>query len=217
MRIDVLTLFPKLIESYFEDSIMKLALEKELVQLKIWNIRDYTLDKHKKVDDSPYGGGAGMVMTCQPLFDSIEAVKKENSGKVIYLSPKGARFRQEKAEELSLGRNFILLCGRYEGIDQRVIDALVDEEISLGDFVLTGGELAALAVVDAVVRLIPGVLGAEESIEEESFSEALERQLEYPHYSKPADFRGMKVPEVLLSGNHAEIAKWRKANRKNIV
>lgn len=193
---------------------MKRALEAEHVSVHVHDIREFSNDKHKKVDDTPYGGGAGMVMTCQPLFDAIRAVKEQNSGPVLFMSPGGQRFKQEKAEELAKLDGIILLCGRYEGIDQRVIDALVDEEISVGDFVLTGGEIPALAIVDAVSRLIPGVLGADESSEEESFSPALERMIEYPHYTKPAEFEGMKVPDVLVSGNHAEIKKWRLKNRK---
>lgn len=210
MRFDVLTLFPGLILPYFEESILKRAIESQLITLKTHDIRDYSEDKHKKVDDTPYGGGAGMVMTCQPLFDSIESVKKENRGPVIFLTPHGKRFTQKKAEELAKLPELILLCGRYEGIDQRVRDTLVDEEISIGDFVLTGGELPALTLMDAVSRLIPGVLGKEESAKEESFSESLNGCVEYPHYTKPEEFRGLRVPEVLLSGNHAAIEKWRR-------
>lgn len=182
--------------------------------MEVVNIRDHSNDKHKKTDDTPYGGGAGMVMTCQPLFDAIRAAKARNLGPVIYMSPAGKRLTQEKVEELATKPGLILLCGRYEGIDERVRENLVDEEISLGDFVLTGGELPALAITDAVARLIPGVLGADESAEEESFSEKLDRMIEYPHYTKPAEFEGMKVPDVLLSGNHAEIATWRKSQLK---
>ena len=214
MRFDVLTLFPDLIAPYFEDSILQRAQKAGLIELELHNIRDFSTDKHKKVDDTPYGGGAGMLMTCQPLFDAIRKVKKLNPGPVIFLTPHGKRFNQEKAEELALLPGFTLLCGRYEGIDQRVRDALVDEEISIGDFVLTGGELPALMVMDSVARLIPGVLGDEDSSHEDSFSPGMDREIEYPHYTKPAEFEGLKVPDVLLSGNHAEIAKWRKAQRK---
>lgn len=214
MKFTFLTLFPGLVQPYFEDSILKRGLEGGHFELEVINIRDHSTDKHQKTDDSPYGGGAGMVMTCQPLFDSIAAAKEKNAGPVIYLSPAGARFTQEKAEELAQKPGLILLCGRYEGIDERVRERLVDEEISLGDFVLTGGELPALAVVDAVARLLPGVLGHEESAEEESFSEKLGRMIEYPHYTKPAEYEGMKVPEVLLSGHHAEIQKWRQSKLK---
>ncbi len=214
MRIDVLTLFPNLILPYFEDSILKRAVDEKHVDLHVHNIRDFSQDKHKKVDDTPYGGGAGMVMTCQPLFDALRAVKKENKGLVIFLTPHGRRFTQEKAEAIAEHGDFILLCGRYEGIDQRVRETLVDEELSIGDFVLTGGELPALTVMDAVLRLIPGVLGAEESAHDDSFSPGMDRLIEHPHYTKPAEFEGMKVPDVLLSGNHAEIEAWRKKNRK---
>lgn len=212
MRIDVLTLFPHFIAPYFEDSILKRAVQEGKIELHTHNIRDFSTDKHKKVDDTPYGGGAGMLMTCQPLFDAIRHVKSLNSGPVIFMSPKGARFKQERAEELAELPGIILLCGRYEGIDERVREALVDEEISIGDFVLTGGELPALIVADAVARLIPGVLGDQDSAHEDSFSPGLDRKIEHPHYTKPAEFEGMKVPDVLLSGNHAEIAKWRREN-----
>jgi len=193
---------------------MKRALSEGIIELHVHNIRDYSTDKHNKVDDTPYGGGAGMLMTCQPLFDAIRSVKAQNKGPVIFFTPQGQRFTQEKAEELSRLKECIFLCGRYEGIDQRVRDELVDEELSIGDFVLTGGELPALTVMDAASRLIPGVLGAEESAAEDSFSIALDRQLEYPHYTKPAEFEGLAVPEVLLSGHHGEIDKWRKEHRK---
>lgn len=210
MRIDILTLFPNLILPYFEDSILKRAVDEGLIELHVHNIRDYSTDKHKKVDDTPYGGGAGMVMTCQPLFDAIEAIKKENSGPVIYFTPQGKRLEQEDAEELSGLENMILLCGRYEGVDYRVREALVDIELSIGDYVLTGGELAAMVLVDAVTRLLPGALGDDDSAHMDSFSPGLDRKKEHPHYTKPAEFKGMQVPEVLLSGNHGEIEKWRK-------
>ncbi len=214
MRFDILTLFPNLVLPYFEDSILKRAIESRAIEIHVHDIREWSKDKHKKVDDTPYGGGAGMLMTCQPLFDAIKAVKKLNKGPVIYMSPAGKRLKQITAEKLSKKKSVILLCGRYEGIDQRVIDSMVDEEISLGDFVLTGGELAACAIVDAISRLIPGVLGADESSEEESFGKALERKKEYPHYTKPAVYEGMKVPDVLISGDHEKIKKWRMKNRK---
>ena len=214
MRIDVLTLFPDLILPYFEDSILKRALEEKLLEIHVHNIRDFSENKHKKVDDTPYGGGAGMVMSCQPLFEAIRAIKKENSGPVYYLSPRGETLVQKKAEKIAKSDGFILLCGRYEGIDQRVIDELIDEEISIGDYVLTGGEVAALVIIDTVSRLIPGVLGSEESAEEESFSDALEGKREYPHYTKPELFEGKAVPKVLLSGNHAQIQKWRREHLK---
>ena len=214
MRFDILTLFPSLVLPYFEDSILKRAVTKKKIAVNVHNIRDYSKDKHKKVDDTPYGGGSGMVMACQPLFDAIKAVKRKNKGPVIYLSPAGKRLNQEKVEKLAKLKGMILLCGRYEGIDQRVIDELVDEEISIGDYVLTGGELGALVIMDTVSRLVPGVLGAEESPEEESFSASLDRMLEYPHYTKPEVYKGKNVPAVLLSGDHAEIKKWRLAHCK---
>lgn len=215
MRFDILTLFPTLVLPYFDDSILKRAVAEKKITVHVHNIRDYSEERHKKVDDTPYGGGAGMLMTCQPLFDAISAVRRKNKGPVIFLSPGGDRFTQEKAEKLAKLKGVILLCGRYEGIDQRVIDELVDEELSIGDFVLTGGELGALVVVDAVSRLIPGVLGAQESQEEESFSAALDRKIEYPHYTKPAEYKGLKVPDVLLSGHHADITAWRKKHLRN--
>ncbi len=215
MRFDILTIFPSLVQPYFEDSILKRAVKDKKIKVQVHDIREYSTSRHKKVDDTPYGGGAGMVMACQPLFDAIKAVKKKNKGPVVFVSPTGKRFTQQRAETLSKSKEMILLCGRYEGIDQRVIDELVDEEISLGDFVLTGGELPALCIVDAVARLIPGVLGDDESAQEESFSEATGRMLEYPHYTKPAVYEGLEVPEVLLSGNHAEIARWRKSKLKH--
>ena len=223
MRFDILTLFPSLVLPYFEDSILKRAVDSGKITVAVHNIRDYSTERHHKVDDSPYGGGSGMVMACQPLYDAIKAVKKLNTGPVIFMSPVGKRFTQKNALELSkLGLNqrknskkgLILLCGRYEGIDQRVIDLLVDEELSIGDFVLTGGELPALTVVDAVARLLPGVLGDDNSAHEESFSDALEGMLEYPHYTKPETFKGQSVPPVLLSGNHALIKKWRMYKRR---
>ena len=205
MRIDVLTLFPEMFD-VLSHSILGRAREAGLYSLKVHNIRDHSTNRHNRVDDTPYGGGAGMVMTCQPIMDAITKVKTENPGPVIFLGPRGKPFDQAKANELSKLSGFTLLCGHYEGIDERVY-SMIDQEISLGDFILTGGEMAALPVIDAVVRLVPGVLGSEESIMEESFSEG---SLEYPHYTKPAEFRGMKVPPVLLSGHHEKIRQWRR-------
>lgn len=193
---------------------MKRALAEGVIELHVHDIRAYSKDKHNKVDDTPYGGGPGMLMTCQPIFDAIRAVKKKNKGPVIFFTPQGERFKQEKAEQMAELHEMILLCGRYEGIDQRVRDELVDEEISIGDFVMTGGELAAMVLIDALSRLLPGVLGKKESALEESFSPELDRMLEYPQYTKPAEFEGLKVPEVLQSGKHAEIKKWRMQNRR---
>lgn len=215
MRFDILTIFPNIFDSYIKTSILKRAQEKKLIKIVTHDIRKFTKDKHNKVDDLPFGGGAGMVMTPQPLYDCIKHVKKLNKGPVIYLSPRGKTLTQSKVEHYSRlpgGKNgMILLCGHYEGIDQRIIDSLVDEELSIGKYVLTGGELPAITVVDAVARLLPGVLGRAESHEEESFSKSLNRKKEYPHYTRPADFLGMKVPDVLMSGHHKEIAKWRKS------
>ncbi len=218
MRFDVLTLFPEAFESFLETSIIGRAQKEKKIEVHLFNIRDFSTDKHHKVDDVPFGGGAGMVMMCQPLFAAIEHVKKlkRDGAPVIFLTPHGKIFDQSMAETLAkkgssqAKKRIILLCGHYEGIDQRVREALVDQEISVGNFVLTGGELAAQIIIDAVARLLPGVLGKDESSEEESFSKKLDRGLEYPHYTRPAEFRKMKVPEVLLSGHHAKIQEWRR-------
>ena len=206
MKINILTLFPEMFD-IFNYSIIGKAKEKGLVEIKPVNIRDFTLNKHKKVDDYPYGGGAGMVMTPQPLVDSIRYCKKENKGKVIFLGPRGKNFNQEMAKKLSQEEELIFVCGHYEGIDERVYK-YIDLEISLGDFILTGGEMAAIPVIDSILRLKSGVLGKEESYEDESFSDGL---LEYPQYTRPEEFEGDKVPEVLLSGHHENIRKWRRA------
>ena len=216
MHFTILTLFPSLFESYLNDSIMKRALDGEHISVDFLNIRDFTQNKHGKVDDTPYGGGAGMLMTCQPLFDCIKAAKEKNKGPTVFFTPQGETFIQKTAQSFSQEhKEMILLCGRYEGIDQRVRDELVDIEISIGDYVLTGGELPAMILMDAVTRLLPGVLGDEDSHIQDSFSEAFEGKKEYPHYTKPAEYKGLKVPEVLLNGNHAEIEKWRKENLKD--
>lgn len=215
MRFDILTIFPEIFSSYFNESIIKRAIEKNLLEIHIHDIRKFSKDKHKKVDDVPYGGGAGMLMKAQPLYDAIKAVKKENKGPVIYMTPQGKTLNQIKVEKINKKhKELIILCGRYEGIDQRIRDSLVDEEISIGNYVLTGGELAAMIVIDSVSRLIPGVLGKEDSHLEDSFSKSLNRKKEYPHYTRPAIFKGMEVPKVLLSGHHKEIEKWRKKNLK---
>ncbi len=206
MKIDILTLFPEMFD-IFNHSIIGKAKEKNLVEIDTINIRDFTLNKHKKVDDYPYGGGAGMVMTPQPLVDSIRYCKKNNKGKVIFLGPRGKIFNQDIAKELSKEDELIFICGHYEGIDERVYK-YIDIEISLGDFILTGGEMAAVPVIDSILRLKNGVLGKEESYMDESFSEGL---LEYPQYTRPEEFEGDKVPEVLLSGHHENIRKWRRA------
>ncbi len=215
MKFDILTLFPESFESFLKTSIIGRAIEDGKIEVRLFDIRDFSENKHHKVDDVPFGGGAGMVMMCQPLFDAIEHVKQleDDKAPVIFMTPQGETFKQEVAEELSeTGGRLILLCGHYEGIDQRVRDALVDREISLGNFVLTGGELPAQIIIDGVSRLLLGVLGSDESASEESFSKSLDRKLEYPHYTRPAEFRGMEVPEVLLSGHHKNIEEWRKEN-----
>lgn len=209
MRIDILTLFPEMFEAVLNESIIGRAGEKQLIELHFHNIRDYSENKHRKVDDYPYGGGLGMVMQCQPIFSAVEDIRAKLGKKphTLLMSPQGRTFNQEKASELSRYDNLLIICGHYEGIDERVTEALVDEEISIGDFVLTGGEIAAMAVVDATCRLIPGVLKEDASYMVESFTENL---LEYPQYTRPTEFMGMEVPEVLLSGHHANIEKWRR-------
>ena len=203
MRFDVLTLFPEMFNS-LEESIIGRAKEKGLIEINLINIRDFSKDKHKKVDDTPYGGGAGMVIKPDVVYDAYFSIENKNA-KVIYLSPQGNVLTQSKVKELSKEQHLILLCGHYEGIDQRVLDEIVDEEISIGDYVLTGGELPAMVLIDSVSRYVGGVL-KEESTKEESFSNKL---LEYPQYTRPEEFRGRKVPEVLISGHHENIKKWR--------
>ena len=205
MHFDIFTLFPDMFQGPFSESILKRAQERGVLSIALHNIRDATTDKHHVVDDYPYGGGAGMVMKPDPIFAAVEAVYQ--SGPIILLTPQGRLFTQQAARELAQMERITLICGHYEGIDERVRQHLVTDELSIGDFVLTGGELAAMMVVDATSRLIPGVLNGEESTLEESHSGGL---LEYPHYTRPPDFRGWRVPDVLLSGNHAEIAKWRR-------
>ena len=217
MKFEILTIFPEAFESFLKTSIIGRAIEEKIIQIQIHDIREFSTDKHRKVDDVPFGGGAGMLMSCQPLFDCIEHVKKleKDAAPVIFFTPSKTIFNQEIAEEYSDQKKYsriILLCGHYEGIDQRVRDYLVDKEISIGNFILTGGELPAQIFIDGVARLLPGVLGKEESHQEESFSSRLEGKIEYPHYTRPSDFRGMKVPEILLSGHHAHIKEWRDNN-----
>ena len=215
MQFDILSIFPDIFKSYFNESILKRAQESKLVKIKTHDIRKYTKDKHKRIDDLPFGGGAGMVMTPQPLHDAIIDIKKKNKGPVIFFTPQGKKITQIKLEKFHKQHDqFILLCGRYEGIDQRIRDTLIDEEISIGDYVLTGGELPAMIFIDAISRLIPGVLGKEESHQEDSFSKSLDRKKEYPHYTRPAKFDGLEVPKVLRSGHHKEIEKWRRDNLK---
>ncbi len=209
MRIDVLTLFPEMFDSPLSHSILKRAQDAGVVNIHVTDIRKFTEDKHGKVDDKPYGGGPGMVMRCQPVFDCVENVSSQSTDKprVILLSPQGRVFNQRLAEELAGEKRLMLIAGRYEGFDERIRIGLNAEQISIGDYILSGGELAAMAIIDAVVRLLPGALGDEGSTQDESFADGL---LEYPQYTRPEDFRGMKVPPVLLNGHHAEIEKWRK-------
>lgn len=210
MKFNLITIFPKIIQPYFGESILKKAQEKGLIKIEISNPRDFSKDKHKKVDDTPYGGGAGMVMKVQPIFDCLASLKKKKAGekvRTILFSAKGKKYTQKDAKRLSEYDRLILICGRYEGVDERVAKNIVDEEISIGEYVLTGGEIPAMILVDSVSRLIPGVLGNPKSLEEESFNQGI---LEYPQYTKPEEFKNWKVPRVLLSGNHEKIARWRK-------
>lgn len=208
MKIDLLTLFPGMFNGPFSESILKHAADKGLIEVRVHNIRDFALDKHRVTDDYPYGGGAGMVMKVEPMTACLEAVKSERpASKVILTTPRGKLLNQAMVRELAEEDGLIVICGRYEGIDERVRDLFVDREISIGDFVLTGGEPAATVLVDAVARLLPGVLGSDDSAEDDSFSNGL---LEYPQYTRPPEFRGLPVPTVLLSGNHREIARWRR-------
>jgi len=206
MHIDIVTLFPEMFDNFLKTSILKRAQDENKVKVRPVNLRDYSTDKYRSVDEPPYGGGGGMVIGPQAFFHAVSALRSKDS-KVVLLSPQGRLFTQKAAEELAQMRHIILLCGHYEGIDERVRQQLADDDISIGDYVLTGGETAAMVVVDAVVRLIPGVLGNELSASEESFTMGL---LEYPQYTRPRDYDGLKVPEVLLSGNHGEINRWRR-------
>lgn len=213
IRFDIITIFPNIFDSYFREGMIRKGLEQKIIEINVHNLRDFTKDKWGKVDDIPYGGGAGMVMTPQPLFDAVKYLKKFNNGPVIYMSPKGDVLTHTKAKQLSKNLSgIILICGRYEGIDQRVIDLCVDQEISIGKYVLTGGELPTMVLIDAVSRFIPNLLGDENSHQEDSFSRKLKGKKEYPHYTKPRVFEGLAVPEVLLSGHHGKISKWREEN-----
>ena len=209
MRIDVVTLFPRMFEGVIAESILRIAREKRRVEINLVNLRDFTLDKHKKVDAPPYGGGPGMVLMADPVFRAVEHLRAAGAGKsaLVLLSPGGKKLTQGLARKLAKEPGLILLCGHYEGFDERVAEGLHPLEISVGDYVLTGGEIPAMTVMDAVVRLLPGVLGDAGSIEEESFSEG---SLEYPHYTRPREYRGLKVPEVLLNGDHGKIEAWRR-------
>jgi tRNA (guanine37-N1)-methyltransferase len=213
MIIHIVTAFPKLLSSPLNESIIKQAKKKKLVRIKVHNLRKYTTDKHKTVDDRPYGGGPGMILKPEPIFNCVEAIKKkskEEINRIILLSPQGEAFTQKKANELSLEKGLIFICGHYKGVDERIRAHLVTDEISIGDYILTGGELPALVIVDSIVRLLPGVLGDYYSAMTDSFQDGL---LDSPYYTRPENFRGWKVPEILLSGNHQEIEKWRQEQR----
>jgi len=208
-RFDIITIFPSIIHAYLGESILKRAVQKGLLDVRVHDLRDYTRDKHRSVDDSPYGGGAGMVMKIEPMYNALKSIGADGEDRrKILLSPQGGTYNQALAEEFSREkRRLLLICGRYEGIDERVRETLIDEEISIGDYVMTGGELASLVIIDSVIRLCPGVLGDDESAKEESFSWGI---LDYPHYTRPPEFMGHAVPDMLLSGNHAKIAEWRR-------
>jgi len=214
MKFSVLTLFPEIFETFTKTSILGRAVKNEIIKCDVLNIRDFSMSKHKRVDDYPYGGGRGMVMQVEPLVLCLESINNFESSKVIYLSPKGKLLNQEMVKTFSKEENIILVCGHYEGIDQRFIDNFVDEEISIGDYVLTGGEIPAMVFMDSVSRMIEGVLSDEECFIDESHYSGL---LEYPHYTRPSEYRGYKVPDVLLSGNHKEIEKWRKEKSLEIT
>ncbi|MFA5926407.1 MAG: tRNA (guanosine(37)-N1)-methyltransferase TrmD [Parcubacteria group bacterium] len=231
MNFHIVTIFPRIFDSYFNESIFRRAQEKKLIHVKIHNLRDYTTDRHKTVDDTPYGGGAGMLLKIEPIYSCLKAInsrfpipsfqknpkskaKVSKKTRVIIFSAKGRRYAQADAKRLAKCENIVLICGRYEGVDERVAKYLADEEISIGEYVLTGGEIPAMALADSIARLIPGVLGNDESAKNESFSK--KDYLEHPQYTKPAEFQGWKTPKVLLGGNHREIEEWRKKNSKNI-
>lgn len=213
MRIDILTLFPEMFDA-LKASLIGKATDKNILQINVINIRDFSTDKHKKCDDYTYGGGNGMLMTPQPIFDAMKSIEGYETAHKIYLSPCGEKLCQKKVKNLTFFDHIILLCGHYEGVDQRIIDLLIDEEISIGDYVLTGGELPAMVLIDSVARYLPGVLGNEESVVDESFSN---NNLEYPQYTRPAEFMGLKVPEVLISGDHAKVDLWRKEQSEKIT
>ena len=208
MRFDVVALFPEILEGYLQQSILKLAIQRELVRVRLWNFRDWATEKRKSVDDKPYGGGPGMLIMCPPVFDAVEAVQQDDEprGQLIMLTPQGRKLDQKLVEELAQHKRLLLLCGRYEGFDDRIRQGLQPLEVSVGDFICNGGEVPAMLLIDAVIRLIPGVLGDETSHKYDSFSES--GMLEYPQFTRPREFRGMTVPEVLLNGNHLEIKRW---------
>jgi len=208
MRFDIITIFPKMFSPVLNESMVKRAQAMKRVTIHVHDLRDYTKDKHRKVDDRPFGGGPGMVMTAQPMVDAIKKIKGRRKAKVILLCPAGKPLTQQRVKRLAECKNLVLVCGHYEGVDERVVTQSIDESISIGDYVLTGGELPAMVLVDCITRLVPGVLGKAESLDEESFEHNL---LEYPQYTRPANFRGKKVPDVLLSGDHSVVQKWRKS------
>ena len=210
MRIDVVTPFPEMIRGFFEESMLRRAQEKGAAEITVWDLRDFTTDKHRTVDDYPYGGGAGMVMKPEPFFramDQIRVASHSGNPRVIFPTPQGVRYTQKMAQTLSEEEHLVFLCGHYRGVDERVIEALVTDEVSIGDYILTGGELASAAMIDSVIRLLPGVLGDFDSAQGDSFSCG---GLDYPHYTRPEEYKGLRVPEVLLSGHHANVAVWRK-------
>lgn len=209
MRFDVLTLFPELFHSYLQQSLLKLAIENQRVDVRLWNIRDWATNKHKSVDDTPYGGGPGMLLSCPPIYAAVEAVQADapQPGQLVMLTPQGRKLDQGLVRELAQFPRLVLMCGRYEGFDERIAEGLKPLEISAGDFICNGGEVPAMMVIDTVIRLVPGVLGDETSSKYDSFGES--GLLEYPQYTRPREFRGMTVPDILLSGNHGEIARWR--------
>lgn len=213
MTIDILTLFPEMFEP-LKTSLIGKATQKNALKINLHNIRDYAENKHKKCDDYPFGGGPGMLMLPQPIFDCMQSIDGWEQAHKIYMSPKGRRLNQKIVNELASVEHIIILCGHYEGVDQRVIDSLIDDEVSIGDYVLTGGEIPAMALVDSISRFIPNVLGSDESASDESF---MNNRLEYPQYTRPSNFRGLKVPDILLSGNHAEIQKWREEESLKIT
>lgn len=214
MKIDIVTIFPKVFKPILGESIIKRAQKKGLLKIAVYNLRNYTKDRHKKIDDRPFGGGPGMVFTPQPIFDAVKCIKKGRGTKVVLLTPQGKTLNQKLAQKLSKNKHLVLICGHYEGIDERVRMSLVDEEVSIGDYILTGGELPAMVLVDTIVRLLSGVLGDKDSVKSESFCHGL---LEYPQYTRPANYKGKKVPEVLLSGDHQAIASWRKEQALKIT
>ena len=211
MRFDILTLFPEIFSGYLGESVLKLAIERGLVDVRVHNFRDWTTDRHHQVDDRPFGGGPGMVIKPEPVIDAVESVQAEGDepGRLVMLTPQGRRLTQSVVEELVTEKRIVMVCGRYEGFDERIREILQPDEISIGDFILNGGEVGAMAIVDSVIRLIPDVLGDEDSHRDDSFS-GPDRLLEFPQYTRPREYRGLIVPEILLSGNHQEIARWRK-------